>query len=341
MKIDRRFGMLALFGLLSSASCVIIVNTPPPSPPPVGRELTCVNELDAPVAHIYFVSRIERSTVNLKDLYASIMTQTASALTAAGILPTTAVLIRSDERPVEKNGLLAAWGCNLDDPQELSPADVIHHYAQTTVEPGPIGCATDPLVSIGKNLTDLNTDYPPDLPGRSGRSIFNLKPDIVLVVHFDERARRSALSDSVCNSAHELSAKTDDDLAPWLHYADGSMPAEKIVHWFFTTDEGVERDVFIADCKQYEGFPTSVLDIIEPSANLMWRPLAAELADADQNVVSLPLCAAMTDHEMTPFFFSEIPRMAEIAGTSVDLEVLNAILSGMGPSEVETPGPGQ
>lgn len=340
MKFPRL--MLGLASLVTTGSCVIIVNTPPPVPVPVGSELTCTNELDAPVAHLYFVSRIERSTVNLKEIYASIMTRTASALTAAGILPTTAVLIRSDERPVEKNGLLAAWGCNLDDPKKLLPEDVIRHFAQTPLDAGPIGCATDPLVSVGRNLTDLNTDYPPELPGRSGRSIFNLKPDIVLVVHFDERARRSALSDSVCSSAHTLATETDDELAPWLSYADGAMPADKIVHWFFTTDEGVERDVFISNCKQYEGFPTSVLDIIEPSANLMWQPLRGELSDGGQHVVDMPLCAAMTDHEMTPFFFSEIPRIAQIAGTTVDLEVLNAILGGMIPSEENvTPGPGQ
>jgi hypothetical protein len=256
------------------------------------------------------------------------MMRTAGALTAAGILPTIGVMVRADERPVKKHGLLAAWGCNLDDPEQLKPEMVIEHYAQTSLDPGPIGCATDPLIGMGRSLTDLTTDYPPNLPGSSGRSVFGNKPDIVLVVHFDERARRSGIDDAACADAHSMGVESDG-LAPWLAYADGPMESEKVIHWFFTTEEGIDREHFIAGCKQYEGFPTSTLDIMEPSPNLFYGPLASEVRSGGQHVTTFPLCAALSDHELEPFFFSEIPKIASIAGTAADLDALAMILGGM------------
>jgi hypothetical protein len=329
-----------LFALtFAAASCVIIVQPNEPTPVPVPKPLSCINENEAPTAHVYFVMRLERSTVNLAHSYTSIMTRTVGALAAASILPTIGVLVRNDERPVEKNGLLAAWGCNLDDPERLPPEQVIEHYAQIALPPAPIGCAADPLVGLGKALTDATTDYPPELNGVSARSVFGQKPDLVLVVHFDERARRTSLEDAACANAHALGVESGDS-APWLQYADGAMPSEKIVHWFFTTDEGVDRETFIAHCKQFEGFPTSVLDIIEPSPNLMWRPLAQEIASSGQHVTTFPLCAAFSDKEMNRFFFAEIPKIANIAGTGVDIDVLGSVLGGMMPTENASPPEG-
>lgn len=324
-----------LLGLAAAVgSCVIIVQPPKPVPVPVPVALTCTNEQGAPTAHLIFEMRLERSTANLKANYVNIMMKTVGALTAAGILPTIAVLVRADERPVEKHGLLAAWGCQLDDPQKLTPEMVIEHYVVEDLPPSPIGCVEDPLIDIGKSMTDLTTDYPSSLPGRSGLSVFGSAPDLVLVVHFDQSARRTAYTDAACAGAHAMGETDDDENPTWLHYADRPVESGKVVHWFFTTDEAVDREHFVHGCKSYEGFPTSTLDVLEPSPNVVYGPLSDDLGDGGQTAVLFPLCAALTDKELNPFFFAEIPRIAAIAGTAPDLDALGAILGGMTPMEV-------
>src|SRR5688572_10441474 len=145
MMIRRALAPLFAISALTG-SCVIIVNPSGPGPGGgIGGALTCATN-DAPTAHVYFAMRLDRSTVNLKEDYAAIMLNTAMSLPAAGLLPTHAVLIREDERPVENNGLLAAWGCELDDPEQLPPEMVIDHYVRKSLPDAPIGCATDPLV---------------------------------------------------------------------------------------------------------------------------------------------------------------------------------------------------
>lgn len=322
-----------------SSSCVIIVepNTPPPGPVLPGP-LSCVMNADAPTAHIFYSMRLERSTVNVAESYGEIMITAAAGLTAAGILPTHAVLLRADERPVENNGVLAAWGCDLDDPKELLPQSVIEHYAQRNLSPAPVGCVTDPLVEAGRSLTDLTTSYPADLPGRSGRSIFGRAPSFALVIHFDERARRSALGDAACGKALELTAE-DGDRSSWLRYADGGPVAEHVIHWFFTTEEGVDRNSFVSACREYEGFPTEALDVIEPSANAVYGPLSTALKDGSSRVSTLSWCAAMSPNEFSSFIEKEMKEIASIAGTEFNEELFGQLLSGDLPmTEMPTDG---
>jgi hypothetical protein len=332
MKVRAALPFLFATTFGAGASCVIIIEPSTPVPTPPGNlPLTCTTTTEAPTAHIFFSMRLERSTVNVKESYATMMETTAIGLTAAGILPTHAVLIRADERPVQNGGLLAAWGCNLDTPESLPLEDVIEHYATEPVPATPIGCVTDPLVEAGRTLTDLTTSYPQQLPGTSGQAVFGRAPTVALVIHFDERARRSALSDSACTKAHDLAAG-DGDRAAWMHYSDGGPLADHVIHWFFATEEGVDRETFVTACRQYEGFPTQALDVIEPSPNAVYEPLADELEKTSGRVSTLPWCAAISEPDFLEFVLKEMNEIADLAGTEFDPDLFGMLLSGDLPS---------
>lgn len=344
-----RFVVLGLVSALGLASCTIIIEPktmpPPINPPPGGGGpgiFGCFDTGGVPTADIFVDMRIERSTVNLAPTYSAWLETTALALAAAQIMTAHAVLIRADERPVG-NPILASWGCNTDDPKKLPPERVIRYFAtQTELVPSPIGCATDPLATVGQDLSNIVSAYPPELGGTSGLRIFGAPPSIVLVIHIDERARRTAYS--ACPSAARLGtrAKVDGkpDRAGWLQYIGDGVPADRVIHWFITTDELVDRDSFVTRCKRYDGFPADVLDIIDPSQEALFGPLQRELDHSAGRAVGIPLCQALSQTEMVKFMKAEIHKIAEIAGTKVDEGTLKQVFNGTPPVQIP-PGASQ
>jgi hypothetical protein len=341
---------------LPLAGCVIIVQEPPPMNTTPVPALTCIDAatMNAPTAHLIFDVRIERTTANLEADYASWLQTTAFALGTAHILTTEGALVRLDERPVpEKVRLLAAWGCNLDDPSQLQPEAVLHHYAlNADLDPSPLGCATDPLTWIGANLPVV-TDYPPDLPGTSGRKAFAEAPSVAIIVHIDNRPRRTAFTDPACDGAKHFFDKTDQGMSGWLAYPSGGISADHVVHWFINTEEMIDRDTFVASCEKNDGFPTSVLDELDPSPNALYGPLMSGIDSAGAGKVSgISMCAMLTSGGMSKFIHDRVHDVADIVGTSVNEATLKEVLmsgglrlpggagSGSTPPPSSTPGSG-
>jgi hypothetical protein len=318
---------------LAVSACTIIVqpNAPTPVPVPGAGTLTCADTLDPTTkrAEIFVDVRIGRTTANLSKTYASIVERTAVVLAAAKIVTTRAVLIRLDERPVPQP-LLGAWGCNLDDPRKLAPETVMDFYAtKGDLDSSPIGCATDPLVSIGEDLSRVVTNYPPEIQGRNGQRVFSDEPpSVALVIHIDDRERRSGWGDAACEGAKKLLAKDAAGNAAWLAYAGGGITADRVIHWFLTTDELVDRDTFVAECKRYQA-PVDALDLIDPSDRALYGPLGDAIdGEGAGHVARLPLCAALSDSEMNKFLKDQIHAIADLVGTSVNEDVLKRIFDG-------------
>lgn len=323
---------------LACAGCTIIVQgNPMPVPVPIPTPLVCADAATTPTAHVLFNVRVDRTTVNLAPHYARWMERTALALAAAEIVTTQAVLIEVEERPVPRR-VLAAWGCNLDDPRALPPEDVLRHYATAAdgggdTTGGVLGCATDPLVRAGDALTEIVTQYPPELPGRSGVHVFGPAPTITLVVHVDARERRTGFDEPACDGARALLERDSSGRAKWLDYAGEGVPGDHVVHWFIATDELVSRDTFVSRCKEYGGLPTSVLDIIDASPKALYGPLTQELESAGTGrVASVPFCAMLEETESATFLTKEIHTIADLAGTEVDDDTLRSLLGGELPS---------
>jgi hypothetical protein len=319
---------LGLF--VGAASCVFIIepggNNPTPTPVP----LTCNPQTlieDVPIIHVYFATRIERGTFNLADKYGKVMTDVALGLAALDANVTTGVIVRQDERPVSPT-ILAAYGCTLDNPFELLPADVIRYYALNS-DPDDVnlGCAIDPLISLGEHLTDAVTQYPPGLSGTNGVSVFGSAPDLVLIVHLDSLGRETGFDEPGCAAAKRALEGGDDGNATWLNYA-GSVPHDRIVHWFFTTEELVSREAFVNGCKQVDGFPSSLLDNLEESRKAFYVPMADLVADRGASVAALPMCRMLVEPEEQTFLKDQISHVAGILGLQFDEERLTNVLNG-------------
>lgn len=297
--------------------CTIIIN---PSvgdvPTPIPVPLTCAPGNSAPTAHIIFSTRIEKTTVNLAGHYSRFITNTGLMLAGAGLQPTNAVLLRADERP-RQNEVLAAWGCTLDSPEELSPKDVITYYAiNEPLEEAPLGCVTDTLTSAGEALPDLVTRYPPQLSGTNNARVFSTAPDLVLVVHLDGLPRRTGLADTQCASAEVMAQTLGDDTAAWLSYVDRRVPLSRVVHWFVATEEGMDRSTFVERCRRFEAFPTDVLDVLEPSAQALYTPLAERIQQGGGVATFFPMCEMLGADAR--FFKEQAALIGGLVGLDVD-----------------------
>lgn len=291
-----RAALIALLLGVGLAGCVFIVRPEDSrTPQPVPFPLTCASSGEQPTAHVYFSARIERSTVNLVDEYASLMTRTVIALAGAGIDTQQAVLVRADERPGGAP-VLAAWGCRLDSPEQLRPEDVLRWYATyEQLDEGPLGCVTDPVRRLGANLNEVVTQYPRGLGGTDGLSVFGGAPDIVLVVHLDPLLRRSGYDAEACASARALADVEPDGTVSWLRYAGEDLPIDRVVHWLVHTPEAIERAAFVEACRAQEGFPSHLLDLIEPSTLEVYGPLAGALGAAGAGVTRASFCEVVAD----------------------------------------------
>lgn len=325
--------------LLLAAGCTIIIkpnigDTPVPVPIP----LVCAPSETAPKAHIIFTMRVEKTTVNLAEHYGQFMVNTTLMLAGAGLQPTSAVLLRADERPIP-NEVMGAWGCDVEEtPESLPPTQVIRHYAiNAPLEPSPLGCATDSVLKAGASMTDVLTQYPPELGGEDGLRVFPRgTPDVLLVVHLDGLPRRTGLNDTECAEAPKLASASPDGAAGWVVYNDGGIAMDRVVHWFIATDEAMDRATFVEQCRRFEAFPTDVLDVLEPSPRLLYAPIAEQIAGNGGHATFLPLCEMLGAD--AGFFKEQGALIGGIVGLEVDPDkVIEVIENGGVVPEGEIP----
>lgn len=335
----------ALAILPALAACTIIIdgNTPPPGGGGT-PDICAPDDGSRPRVDIIFDVRIERTVAGLRDHYGRLMRKSTMGLMAAGLRPGRAVLFPLDERPVASRPL-AAWGCDLGG-FDLAPEEVIEFYAtQTPPKEAPLGCGVDPLLEAGANLPDVVTAYPPEIGGTSGLRVFGEAPDAVVVLHLDSLARRAAFDGSTCASASKLAEVNGDGHATWLAYSAGAVKADRVFHWFVYTDEGVDRDTFVERCRREEGFPVSVLDLLEPSAQILYQPLAEAITASGGRADQISLCAMLSPSKEQAFLDARIRSVASSVGARVDETILEQVLVGDGslPSDIGgergTPGP--
>lgn len=325
-------------GLLAVAAsgCVFIIGPDDPKPLPIPTPLVCADDNSAPTVHVYFSVRIERTTVNMVPAYTTLMTRVVTGLAGAGLQATQVALVRADERPGGAP-LLAAWGCLLDSPDVLRPEDVLMWYAtQEQLDDGPLGCVTDPLVRLGVAPEAVVTQYPPALVGTNGRSVFGDAPDLVLVVHLDALARRTSFEQAECASARSL-AELNGDAPAWLRFAGDDLAADRVTHWFISTPEATDRATFIDACRMQEGFPSDLLDFMEPSTLAVYGPAAKAVRDqTPSGVASAGLCELLANDRK--FLVRELTAVAGRAGVSANAKQIGDVLDNGLPLPDDTLG---
>lgn len=323
----KRFGiLLAACAALSSAACTIVapdgpdamvkkVPVPIPIPVPVPGRPDALPPPPPLEANVLFVANLQKSSANLANQYASIITGLAAywqsvglSIANMGLISTYAdqygprlLLGRSAAAgpPISSLALLAALAAAADggvtDYQSLLPkiAPLL-----ANIDDSDLPSALQLLASSGnfegngqtseaQSLIDfgrgLNAAALPPSQGGIDRSAFFAVPhDLFIVVYLQPLARRCALGSSSCNvdgrSPSDIFLDTNPDGgAAWLAFSNGSIPPSRVVHVAIATREGESESDFATRCSGLPGFPQNLLDVMGPSPNAYFNPLASAL----------------------------------------------------------------
>ena len=266
-------------------------------------------------ASVLFVANLARSSVNLSNQYATIMTgllgyltQRGLSITNMGLIPTYAdqygprlLLGRSAAAGPPPNslallGLLAAQAdAGVKDYQSLLPliAPTLANIDDADIQPalqllaGSGNFDGDNQHCEAKNLIDfghaLNTQgLPPQYGGIDRSAFFDSPRDLFIIVYLQPLARRCALPSDACNvngrSPTDIFLETDGyGGVTWLSFTNGSISPSQVVQVAIATAEGQSQTEFEAKCKAVTGFPLNVLDDVGPSPNAYFTPLMAAL----------------------------------------------------------------
>lgn len=276
-----------------------------PQPPPL-------------TASVLFVANLARSSVNLSNQYATIitglldyLTQRGLSIANMGLIPTYAdqygprlLLGRSAAAGPPPNslallGLLAAQAdAGVKDYQSLLPliAPTLANIDDADIQPalqllaGSGNFDGDGQLCEAKNLIDfghaLNIQgLPPQYGGIDRSAFFDSPRDLFIVVYLQPLARRCALPSDACNvngrSPTDIFLETDGyGGATWLTFTNGTISPSQVVQVAIATAEGQSQTDFETRCKAVTGFPLNVLDDVGPSPNAYFTPLMAALNTA-------------------------------------------------------------
>jgi hypothetical protein len=266
-------------------------------------------------ASLLFVVDLQRSSTNLADQYAGIMTGLMSrwekdqlSIVNMGLISTYAdqygprlLLGRSKNAgaPPPSLALLALLG-QAADGGTANYQNLLPLIAPTlaNIDDGDIGTALKLLAASGtfdgngetseaKNVVEfgrgLNAASLPAVLGGIDRSaFFDVPHNLFIVVYLQPLPRRCALGTDACNvdgrSPTDIFTEKDaSGNATWLSFTNDGMPVEKVVQLSIATSEGQSESDFVAACKGVAGFPTSALDVISPSPNAYFTPLMSAL----------------------------------------------------------------
>jgi hypothetical protein len=325
MKTRALIMVLVLASASAAASCTIIT---PPSPDggmtkkiyvPVPFPLR-PDALPQPpplTASVLFVANLARSSVNLSNQYAGIMTGFMSYLGSRGLSIANMGLIStygdqfgprlllgrssaSNQSPPSSLALLALLAeqadagntdyltllktiaptlANIDDAD--LPVALQLLAGSGNFDGDGQSCEAQNLIGFGQGLN--SAALPPQYGGIDRSAFFDSPRDLFIVVYLQPVARRCALPSDACNvngrSPTDIFLDTDGyGGVTWLSFSSGtSISPSQVVQVAIATGEGQSQTDFETKCKAVTGFPLNVLDELGPSPNLYFTPLMAAL----------------------------------------------------------------
>ncbi|HET6146925.1 MAG TPA: hypothetical protein VFH68_05295 [Polyangia bacterium] len=183
------------------------------------------------------------------------------------------------------------------------------------------------VIRTGNHLVEAH--LPPDLGGLDGAAFFDRPRNLFMVIYLQPLARKCGMSSASCavdgRSPGDIFTETKPDgTAAWLHFATGGIPLGQVVHVAIDTKEGEPADVFRKRCTMINGFPTNLLDVMEPSPALYFDPLTAALNAAHPGTgQSGDLCSLLGELGLTdPAQRTSVNRLinsiASMAGSAPD-----------------------
>jgi len=277
-----------------------------PQPPPL-------------TASVLFVADLARSSVNLSNQYAGIMTGLLSYLSSRGLSIANMGLISTYGDQFGPRLLLGRSGTNQSPPSSLAllgllatGADAgLNNYQSllpliaptlANIDDADIPlalqllagsgnfdgdgqyCEAQNLIGFGQGLNAFA--LPPQYGGIDRSAFFDSPHDLFIVVYLQPLPRRCALPSDACNvngrSPTDIFLDTDGSGGvTWLQFTNGTISPSQVVQVAIATPEGESQTDFEAACKAVTGFPLNVLDDIGPSPNAYFTPLMAALNAAN------------------------------------------------------------
>jgi len=275
-------------------------------------------------ASVLVVANLDRSSANLADHYAKVMLGISAYLQTVGLQLENMGLIatygdhfgprlllgrRAGSNPTPQLGAILAAaiqsGTNVVDYDHLLPyiGGILGDIADDDL---PIamkllassgnfdGDANTPeaknLIDFGRGLS--GEDLPPALGGIERSALFDQPRDLFVVIYLQALPRRCELNSQAClvdgRRPADIFLETDaDGNAAWLNFQGPGIKAGQLLHVAIATREGEDLAAFRKRCADVPGFPLTLFDVMAPSPNAYFTPLADVLNSAHRGTGSI------------------------------------------------------
>jgi hypothetical protein len=285
-------------------------------------------------ASVLVVANLERSSANLADHYGQIIVALGGFLQSVGLQVQNMGLIatygdhwgprlllgrRADSNPSPVLAALLAQalqsGSNIQDYDHLLP---IIGGTLGNISDDDVPIALRLLASSGnfdgdgetseaKNLIEfgrgLNGEALSPIQGGIERNaLFDRPRDLFIIIYLQPLPRRCAMDSSNClvdgRTPTDIFLETDaNGAAAWLNFAGTGIKPGQVLHVGIATSEGEGLTQFRARCANVPGFPLNLFDVMAPSPNAYFRPLADTLNAAHRGTGSFAdFCELIGDH---------------------------------------------
>lgn len=268
-------------------------------------------------ASVLIVANLDRSSANLADHYSKLMLGLTAYLGSVGLQLENMGLIatygdkygprlllgrRAGSNPTPQLGLIIqaaiASGTNVEDYDHLLPyiGNVLGDIADDDL---PIALKLlassghfdgDGETSEAKNVIGFGRGLgeealPPTLGGIERSSLFDRPRDLFVVIYLQPLPRRCDLGNAAClvdgRTPTDIFLETDSSgNAAWLNFQGPGIKPGQLLHVAIATREQEDIASFRKRCADVPGFPLTLFDVMAPSPNSYYTPLAAALDNA-------------------------------------------------------------
>jgi hypothetical protein len=120
------------------------------------------------------------------------------------------------------------------------------------------------------------------LGGIERSALFDRPRDLFIIVYLQPLPRRCAMDSATClvdgRKPSDIFLDTDaSGAAAWLNFNGPGMPIGQLLHVAIATSEQESLDSFRTRCAKVPGFPQTLFDVVAPSQNAYFTPLANAL----------------------------------------------------------------
>jgi hypothetical protein len=146
------------------------------------------------------------------------------------------------------------------------------------------------LIAFGRGLS--GEALSPALGGIDRSALFDKPRDLFMIIYLQPLPRRCALDSAAClidgRKPSDIFLDTNDDgTAAWLNFNGAGMKPGQLLHVAIATSENEDLGSFRTRCAKVPGFPATLFDVMAPSQNQYFTPLAGALNAAHRGTGSI------------------------------------------------------